>query len=91
MSLEAWGDDDGADEYDPLLEAGWWTSEQVKDVVESLEKLVNVSTKQWLDKEFEMRLVLLRYAADLKVSHEEICEARKYFNIDEYGLPVHKG
>jgi len=32
MSLEAWGDDDGAGEYDHLLDAGWWDDQKVEEV-----------------------------------------------------------
>lgn len=28
MSYEAWGDNDDGEDYDHLLNAGWWASEQ---------------------------------------------------------------
>lgn len=85
MSLEAWGDDDGADAYDHLLEAGWWTSEQVGEVTEAAEKLQKTAVYQNGNKdegisvEFLMRLNLLFHAINLDVPSELVKEALEYF------------
>lgn len=70
MSWEAWGDDN-ADEYDHLLEAGWWPGEQTKEVVAAINALVaepvyeGGKMQNGISTRFLMRLTLLRYEAGL--------------------------
>ena len=81
MSWEAWGDDN-ADEYDHLLEAGWWTSEQVDDVRAAIDALFketfyeNAEKAKGVSPRFLARITLLRDAAGFNVDAALLAEAK---------------
>lgn len=85
MSWEAWGNDD-AGEYDHLLDAGWWSSEQATKVTEAIEALSLTTLYEGGKKdngvsvEFLMRLNLLRHEAGLDVPKELVDEANRFFD-----------
>ncbi len=69
MSWEAWGDDDAGD-YDHLIEAGWWTSEQVDEVREAIRALQSTpmfAAGKWegLSPEWLKKLEALAAVADV--------------------------
>ena len=71
MSLEVWGDDDGAGEYEHLLDAGWWDSDQVKEVTDAIQALYaeqiyeDCDMRKGISVRFICRLSALRVAAGL--------------------------
>jgi hypothetical protein len=75
MSWEAWGDDD-AGEYDHLLEAGWWASEQAEEVVQAINDLhaepiyEGGQVARGISVRFLARMTLLRQAAGL-LAHDD--------------------
>lgn len=77
-------EEDGPD-YDHLLDAGWWASEQTKEVCEAIEALAKAPVYEGcqvangVSVEFLMRLTLLRSAANLDVPAEMVAEAEAYF------------
>ena len=83
MSLEAWGDDDGAGDYDHLIDAGWWTSEdveEVRDLVRALEAETvyeNGRKEEGISVRFLARLTLLRDKVGLDGPAELVAEARR--------------
>ena len=85
MSLEAWGDDDGAGDYDHLIDAGWWTSEQAREVVDAVKALAAETVYEGGEKanglsvRFIMRLNLLQSAAGLEIPRELVDEAERFF------------
>lgn len=84
MSWEAWGDNDAGD-YDHLIDAGWWSSEQVNDVVKAIEELSSTTVyeggkkENGISVEFLMRLNLLKDAAGLDVPKPLLDEANACF------------
>ncbi len=81
MSWEAWGDDD-AGRYDHLLDAGWWTSEQVDDVRAAIDALFketlyeNADSGKGISTRFLARITLLRDAAGFEVDVPLLDEAK---------------
>ncbi|MBX2989470.1 MAG: hypothetical protein KF802_16395 [Bdellovibrionaceae bacterium] len=80
MSWEAWGDDDDQN-YDHLIEAGWWWSEKVDDVRSLVTLLMNEPIYEGGKKEngvstrFLAHLTLLKHEFDLPVDEALVKEA----------------
>lgn len=70
MSYEVWGDDDAGD-YDHLLEAGWWPSEQADAVKRAINELRSEPIYEGGEKangvsaRFLMRITVLAHEAGL--------------------------
>jgi hypothetical protein len=76
--------DDGED-YDHLLEAGWWDDQKAEAVTNAIQALMATAIYEdrqmakGISVEFIMRLNLLKSAAELDVSRELVDEAKRYF------------
>ena len=77
MSWEAWGDDD-AGQYDHLLEAGWWASEQVEDVTAAIKALVaepiyeDGKKENGISARFLARITILRHLSGELVNSDPL-------------------
>lgn len=85
MSYEAWGDD-GVEEYDHLIDAGWWTSEQAEEMVEAIKALFaeqiyeDGEMAKGVSVRFLMRMHMLKDAACMAEPNDPfVAEARAYF------------
>jgi hypothetical protein len=93
MSWEAWGDDDDGYDYDHLLEAGWWTSEQASAVTEAIKALVAEQLYETpgapatgVSVAFLARLTILRAEAGLLSEDDPlVIEARALLTAKETG------
>ena len=78
MSYEAWGDDDGTGDYDHLIDAGWWSSEQADDVTERIKDLARECVFEGrtggprFRTQFRARLVMLQHAAYLLADSDRV-------------------
>lgn len=76
--------DDG-DDYDHLLEAGWWDDQKAEAVTKAIKALTATTLYEdgemakGVSVEFIMRLTLLQYEAELDVPQAMVDEARRYF------------
>ena len=82
MSWEAWGDDD-AGQYDPLIDAGWWSSEQADEVTAAIKALMaepvyeDGKLERGISRRFLARMWLLEVAAGMRASSDPFAvEAR---------------
>lgn len=89
MSYEVWGDD-GADEYDHLIDAGWWPSEQAEEVVEAIKALFaeqvyeDGDMAKGISVRFLMRMQMLKDAACMADPDDcFVAEARAYFAAED--------
>jgi hypothetical protein len=73
------------DTYDHLIDAGWWSEDQTKEVCDAIKALASTTIyeggkkENGISVEFLMRLTLLQSAADLDVPSELTKEADAYF------------
>lgn len=88
MSLEAWGDDGGADEYmhpDAAIEAGWWPPDLVDEVKAAVQALYaepvyeDGQMVKGISVRYLARLTLLRFAAQMDVEQPLVDEADATF------------
>jgi len=82
MSYEAWGDGDDPN-YDHLIDAGWWPSEQAAEVKEAIDALFaepmyeNGRKADGVSVRFLMRMTMLKVAAEMLRSDDPMAvEAR---------------
>lgn len=85
MIYDAWGDD-GAGDYDHLLDAGWWPSEQAEEMVGAINALFaepiyeDGETANGISVRFLMRMQMLKDAACMAEPNDPfVAEARAYF------------
>lgn len=88
MSWEAWSDD-GAGDYDHLLDAGWWPSEIVDEVKDTIHALVSEPVydsgdiSKGISVRFLARLTLLRNAAEMLQANDPlVVDAKRVINGD---------
>jgi hypothetical protein len=86
MSYEVWGDDDAGD-YDHLLDAGWWPSEQATAVTDAIKALRSETLYEGGEKangisvRFLMRLTVLANEAGILAYEDPLVqEAIKALN-----------
>lgn len=83
MSYEVWGDGDDGQDYDHLIEAGWWTSEQADEVRRHIEALRREQIyeggmmQQGVNTKFLARISLLSHAAGINVPPDILEEAQR--------------
>lgn len=85
MIYDAWGDD-GAGDYDHLLDAGWWPSEQAEEMVGAINALFaepiyeDGEKANGISVRFLMRMQMLKDAACMAEPNDPfVAEARAYF------------
>lgn len=84
MSYEAWGDGDDGQDYDHLIDAGWWDDEKVSAVMEAIQELRKApvyedgDVQKGISPIFLMRMTLLANAAGILPDNDPaVIEARE--------------